>query len=81
MLRLAPVYLTPPPYQNSNCSVKIQTPPLRGQVHSCLHVYSITEASSIILVLVGARCTDARLYTLCIKIGTRTTRARERSHY
>ena len=29
--------------------------------------------------LSGARCTDARLYTLWIKIGTRTKSARERS--
>ena len=37
-------------------------------------------ASSTMRALLGARCTDARLYTLRIKIGTRTTSARERLH-
>ena len=37
------------------------------------------EASSITRVLSSAHCTDSRLYTLRIKIGTRTTSAREHS--
>ena len=41
--------------------------------------YDIAEASSTTRVLSSAHCTDARLYTLRIKIGTRTTRAREHS--
>ena len=39
-----------------------------------------TEVSSIILELSGARCTEAMLNILQIKIGTRTTSACERSH-
>ena len=38
----------------------------------------IPEASSTMREVSGARCTDARLYTLRIKVGTRTTSARER---
>ena len=38
-----------------------------------------TEASSTTRVLSSARCTDARLYTLRIKIGTRITSARKHS--
>ena len=37
------------------------------------------EASSTMPVLVGAHHTDARLYTFGVKIGTRTTSAREHS--
>ena len=36
-----------------------------------------TEASSRMRERLGARCTDARLYTLRIKEGTRTMSARE----
>ena len=39
-----------------------------------------TEANSTMRALSGARCTDARLYTLRIKIGTRTTSARKGSY-
>ena len=38
-----------------------------------------SEASSTTRVLSSAHCTDARLNTLRIKIGTRTTSAREHS--
>ena len=38
------------------------------------------EASSIMRALSGARCTDARLYTLRIKIGTNQRALGEHSH-
>ena len=41
----------------------------------------LPEASSIMRALSGARCTDARLYTLWIKIGTNQRALGERSHY
>ena len=40
-----------------------------------------SEASSTMRALSSAHCTDVRLYTLRIKIGTRTTSAREHSRY
>ena len=39
-----------------------------------------SEANSTMRELSGARCTDARLYELRIKIDTRTTNACDRSH-
>ena len=42
---------------------------------------SITEASSIMRALSGARCTDVRLYTLWIKIGTNQRALGEHPHY
>ena len=57
---------------------------LRMKVVASLHLtygkIGKPEASSTMRALSGARRTDARLYTLRIKIGTRTTSARERSH-
>ena len=41
----------------------------------------IPEASSIMRALSGARCTDVRLYTLWIKIGTNQRALGEHSHY
>ena len=38
------------------------------------------EASTIMRALSGARCTDARLYTLGIKIGTNQRALGEHSH-
>ena len=43
-------------------------------------IFVLTEAGSMMRGLTGAGYTDARLYTLRIKIGTRTTSACERSH-
>ena len=40
----------------------------------------IPEARSTMRALSGARCTDTMLYTLRIRIGTRTTSASERLH-
>ena len=49
--------------------------------YACEIILSRTpEASSIMRALSSVRCTDVRLYTLRIKIGTRTTSARELSH-
>ena len=42
-------------------------------LHSTVYQNTIPEASSTMRALSGARRTDARLYTLRIKIGTRTT--------
>ena len=41
----------------------------------------ISEASSIMRALSSARCTDVRLYTLRIKIGTNQRALGELSHY
>ena len=48
--------------------------------YSTLMTMYLPEAKSTMRALSGARCIDARLYTLRIKIGTRTMSARERSH-
>ena len=47
-------------------------------MHACMHMF--TEVCLTMRALSGARCTDARPYTLQIKICTRTTNARERLH-
>ena len=47
---------------------------------STLLVYICSEASSTMQVLSGARCTDARLNTLQIKIGTNQWALGEHSH-
>ena len=41
----------------------------------------LPEASSIMRALSGARCTDVRLYTLWMKIGTNQRALGEHSHY
>ena len=47
--------------------------------YSTLMTMYLPEASSTMRVLAGAHCTDATLYTFLVKIGTRTTSAREHS--
>ena len=58
-------------------SAIIFTPPSTGLRGFC---FLKPEASSTMRALLGARWTYARLYTLRIEIGTRTTSARERPH-
>ena len=48
---------------------------------SFLFAIMSTEASSIMRALASARCTDARLYTYRIKIGTSQRAPGELSHY
>ena len=54
--------------------------------HTCSYLYDIIyyiipEASSTMRALASAHCTDARLYTLRIKIGTSQRAPSELSHY
>ena len=49
-------------------------------VNTCTLHTDYTWASITMRELLGARCTDVRLYKLPIKIGTRTTGACELSH-
>ena len=55
-------------------------PPIQASLMSGLSYYK-PEASSTMRALASARCTDARLYTYRIKIGTSQRAPGEHSHY
>ena len=73
-------------YSRRNACFLVNQPgdkPIKIQNTSSIYmiIWALPEASSIMRALSGARCTDVRLYTLWIKIGTNQRALGERSHY